>query len=61
MSEVPERSQAERSGLCSGDRVLCINGTCMDNLTHAEVLDLLTKRQELTMIVRNTGALPFKG
>lgn len=59
ITHIDQNSLAEKKGLFVGDRLLRVNGICTDGLTHEEILGIMTKSHELTLIAQYAGVLPY--
>ncbi|XP_008843794.1 PDZ domain-containing protein 7 [Nannospalax galili] len=58
VSKVEEGSNAERAGLCVGDKITEVNGLSLESTTMGSAVKVLTSSCRLHMMVRRMGRVP---
>ncbi|KAL4842037.1 hypothetical protein H8958_021643 [Nasalis larvatus] len=58
VSKVEEGSNAERAGLCVGDKITEVNGLSLESITMGSAVKVLTGSSRLHMMVRRMGRVP---
>ncbi len=58
VSHVESLSQAEMSGLQTGDKLICVNGIDFERVSHGSAVLVLKSHDNLKIEVKNTGKIP---
>ncbi|XP_056326142.1 PDZ domain-containing protein 7 [Danio aesculapii] len=58
ISKVQKNSAADVAGLCVGDKLLEVNGVCLENISMSSAVKVLTGHSRLQMLIQRLGRVP---